>query len=161
MKNTLLLFLALLFACCSHKTTCPTFGSEYHWKTVSLVKNPFGKRHKVKKSRNDGNYFTLNQKRKNIKYKDAFTKKHKKGVRKKVLKDTFGKKWRKQKRLGKKAEKGQKPKNQKGKKKHHWKTRKEKNREKDPFDGKPKKKKNKKKRKKEKGLWPKNSRIQK
>jgi len=154
---------ALIIASCSHRVTCPTFGSDYHWKAVSVVKNPFAKRHKRgKKTKHDGNYFTVSGKGKKVKYKDAFTKKQKKHARKRLLKDSFGKKWRKQERkLGKKAEKGKKPKNQKEKSRKRWKTLKEKNREKDPFDGKPKKKRQKKKKKKEMGLWPKNTRIQK
>ena len=165
MKRSLSVFLLIcfVFSSCSHKTTCPSWGSDYHWKTVSVVKNPFGKKAKKKRRvKNNGNYFTLNEKRKKVKYKDAFSKKQKKHVMKKASKDAFGKKWRKQYRKhGKKAVKGKKPKNQKQKDKKRYKTRKEKNRDKDPFDGKPKKKKQKKKKKKEKGLWPKNMRIQK
>ena len=167
MRKFFLPFLTLVFvfSSCAHKVSCPSWGSDYHWKTVSVVKNPFGKKSARKKRvKNDGNYFTLNKKQKRVKYKDAFSKRQKKTIVKKSAKDAFGKKWRKQyRRYGKKAVKGKKPKNQKQKEKQHWKSRKEKNRDKDPFDGKPKKKKvkNKKKKKKEKGLWPKNMRIQK
>ena len=165
MKKIIFISLALVaaFSSCSHRTSCPSWGSDYHWKKVSVVKNPFGKKeHRKKRVKNDGNYFTLNKKQKNVKYRDAFSKKQKKQIVKKGAKDAFGKKWRKQyRKYGKKAIKGKKPKKLKQKEKRHWKNRKEKNREKDPFDGKPKKKMQKKKKKKERGLWPKNSPIQK
>lgn len=164
MRKILFILLAFVFALpsCSHRNACPSWGSDYHFKKVRLVKDPFSKKYRNHRVKKNENFFATRNTGKKVKYRDAFSKKQKKKVVKKKMKDSFGKKWRKQYRTyGKKAVKGKKPKKGKEKGKRHYQTRKEKNREKDPFDGKPKKKKQKKKKKKEMGLWPKNQKIQK
>ncbi|MCC7303722.1 MAG: hypothetical protein IT233_13865 [Bacteroidia bacterium] len=124
--------------------SCPSWGSGYKHKSVSVIQNPFGRERKPGKTFH-GDYFTSKRKKKTShREQDSFKKKSRK------KRKSYGEKAKGKKVIKSKKEKR---KERRTKRKEMKKSRKELNWEKDPLSGKPKKQKKKRKRKPEVGLW--------